>query len=397
MSAHKNALTIAYISFDVVPAPKGAAIHIQAFTQVLAQHFGTVQLVTVSPTMFVTTPPLGPGIDHTVLPAVGKTLIDRVLSFRQALWDWLQGRFFDIIHIRSPFEGFPIALHKPQFCRYLIFEVNGLPSIELKYRYPRVADDRELMHKLTTQEARCLAAADCVLTPSPISRVYLQERGGEGDRLQVIPNGVALEVFTYAAPRIAPVLAPLKLLYFGTLAAWQGVELAIDALHLYRRDFAAHLSIVGPSRPSQLKVLNNLANKLDIAEHVEIYAALPPRDLVAQMHQADVVVAPLTACDRNLVQGCCPLKVLEGMATGTPVITTDIPAVQAIGLPDYHFLAVKPNSSKAIKDALLRLRVDPALRRALSQRARDQVERQFAWGIAQQQLIEVYEGLWAQG
>ncbi|MDA0267849.1 MAG: hypothetical protein O2890_12760, partial [Cyanobacteria bacterium] len=120
-----NAPQIAYISFDVVPAPKGAAIHIQTFAQALVQQFGRLQLVTVSPTESTLVTDLAPGIQQTALPALGKTLIDRVLSFRQALWIWLQGKSFDIIHIRSPFEGFPIALHKPKLCRYLIFEVTA--------------------------------------------------------------------------------------------------------------------------------------------------------------------------------------------------------------------------------------------------------------------------------
>lgn len=77
---------LAYVCFDVIPAPKGAAIHIAAFTQALAEWHGSVQLVSVSPT-----PEIGPtverwpGVIHTSLPAHGKTLIDRVITFRQQL------------------------------------------------------------------------------------------------------------------------------------------------------------------------------------------------------------------------------------------------------------------------------------------------------------------------
>ncbi|MEO1093699.1 MAG: glycosyltransferase family 4 protein [Cyanobacteria bacterium J06638_28] len=388
-----NAPKIAYISFDVVPAPKGAAIHIQAFAQALRQHFGQVQLVTVSPTPSVISQALTPAIGQTALPAVGKTLIDRVLSFRQALWEWLQGQFFEVIHIRSPLEGFPIALHKPKFCRYLIFEVNGLPSIELKYRYPKVADDRELMYKLVAQEARCLQAADWVITPSPVTRDFLVTRGAVRDRIHVIPNGVDCDVFRYASPRSAPILTPLKMLYCGTLATWQGVDLAIDALHLYRREFEAQLTVIGPGKPNQLKNLEALTQKLKVIDAVKLVAPLPLAELVERMHAHDVIVAPLKGCDRNLVQGCCPLKVLEGMAVGTPVITTDIPAVQAIGVPNRHFLAVKPNSAKSIKDRMLQLRANPALRLALSQQARKQVTQHFTWQQASQRLIQVYEML----
>ena len=273
--------------------------------------------------------------------------------------------------------------------------MNGLPSIELKYRYPQVADDGELMHKLIAQEDTCLQAADRILTPSPVTQTYLQERGVKVERIQVIANGVDLDLFPYRAPHDAAERSPLQLLYFGTLSPWQGVDLAIDALHLYRRDFEAELTIIGPGKPSQLKALEKLAHKLDVADQVQILGAMPLPELVAQMHGADAIVAPLKGCDRNLVQGCCPLKVLEGMATGTPVITTDIPAVRAIGTPDIHFLAVKPNSSKGIKDAMGRLRADGALRLSLSKQARWQVEHHFTWDMAHHRLIGLYQPLLA--
>ena len=39
----------AYISFDLAPAPKGAAVHIEAFTRALGQAFGGIDLVTIAP------------------------------------------------------------------------------------------------------------------------------------------------------------------------------------------------------------------------------------------------------------------------------------------------------------------------------------------------------------
>src|SRR4028119_168405 len=191
---------LAYISFDTVPAPKGAAIHIVAFARTLASAFGEIQLVTVSPNSEVTdSQDFSPGVVQTTLPAVGDTLIHRVLYFRAMLESWWKGRQFDVIHLRSIYEGFPIAVNKEKLCKCLIFEVNGLPSIELKYRYPAVADDRELLHKLRVQEKICLDAADLIVTPSTVTCDYLQTRGVESEKIRVIPNGVDLSIFTYSA------------------------------------------------------------------------------------------------------------------------------------------------------------------------------------------------------
>lgn len=388
-----NPLTTAYLSFDVVPSHKGAAIHIESFVRALTQTTGTVDLVTVSPTTDAHITVDWPQVTHTVLPAVGKTLLDRVLDFRRHLQLWLQDRQFDVIHVRSIFEGFLIAYDKERFCRQLIFEVNGLPSVELKYRYPRVAEDLELMHKIHAQEQICLEQADQIITPSTVTRDHLIRRGVPTDKIQVIPNGVDLSIFTYQPPRVASCLETLQLLYFGTLSAWQGVDLAIEALDLYKRDFDAQLTIIGPARGKQIEALQKLARKLSVTNSIHIIPPVSQSELVHYMHQADAIVAPLKANDRNLVQGCCPLKVLEGMASGTPVITSDLPIVQDLGEADQHFLAVRPGSAKAIKDGMLQLRTNPDLRLNLARAARTQIEQYYTWEHAHHQLLDTYEAL----
>src|ERR1051326_6709444 len=139
-----TAARIAYVSFDTVPAPKGAATHIEAFARILAAEFGGLELVTVASGAEVTTSAeRWPLVMHTELPALGESLIDRVLCFRRFLAQWLRGRRFEAIQFRSIFEGLPLLELAGE--TQLVFEVNGLPSIELKYRYPGMEDDTDPM------------------------------------------------------------------------------------------------------------------------------------------------------------------------------------------------------------------------------------------------------------
>jgi len=388
-----NNSRLAYISFDTVPAPKGAAIHIAAFSQILADAFGDIHLVTVSSTAEGTTlQELYPGVMQTTLPAIGDTLINRVLYFRTFLGTWWQGRCFEAVHIRSIYEGYPIALNKQRLCNSLIFEVNGLPSIELKYRYPAVADDRELLQKLIAQEQICLEAADLIVTPSSVTRDYLQKRGVSAEKIRVIPNGVDLEVFSYQSPKVT-IPTRFRLLYFGTLSAWQGVNLAVEALALACRDFPTELIVIGSTRDRQVENLKQLAVKLGVADLLTVLPPVSQAELVQHIHLADAIVAPLTPNDRNLIQGCCPLKVLEGMATGTPVITSDLPVVRELGIDGVHFLLVKPGSAKGIREAVFRLRTEPELATQLAVAARQRIETTYTWKQAGNALVEAYEKL----
>lgn len=385
-----------YISFDRVPAPKGSAVHIEAFVKALAQAFAHLDLITVSPTSQWVHTHRWPGVDHWELPALGATVINRALHFRTLLQAHLQDRRYGVIHFRSIFEGFQIACEKERYCHALIFEVNGLPSIELKYRYPRILEDEILMHKLIAQEQICLEAADRIITPSGVTAQYLHSRGIPWERIAVIPNGVDLERFSYRSPSLRSDPA-LGLVYFGTLSSWQGIELGIRAVAGLQGEIPLELSIIGPGRPRQRQAVLRLARKLQVADRIQYLGPLSQTDLVQHLHQADGILAPLPLNDRNWVQGCCPLKVLEGMAVGVPVISTDLPVVRALGESERHFLLVKPGSVPALQQAILRLYHDRDLRLGLAQQARLQIERRFTWSHAATRLVDLYGDLAGSG
>ena len=378
---------IAYLSFDTVPAPKGAATHIEAFARILAKEFGGVELVTVAPGAEVSVMERWPGVRHTELPALGESLIDRVLCFRRFLTQWLRRREFEAIQFRSIFEGLPVI--ELAGAAKLVFEVNGLPSIELKYRYPGMEDDRELMRKILTQEQACLEGTSVIVTPSCVTANYLaSERRVPVERIQVVPNGVDHNVFVQErATGTSPVF---RMIYFGTLAPWQGVELAIRALAQVRAVRAVTFTIIGSGNRSEVNALMSLAAKLGVGEAVSFLPAMPQAELAKRVATADAVIAPLTLNDRNVVQGCCPLKVLEGMAAGIPVIASDLPVVRELGCDGEHFLLVKPGSVDQIAQAVLRLAEDRELCSKIGEQARRHMLENFTWERAGERLAAVY-------
>ena len=387
-------MRLAYFSYDRFPAAKGAAIHIRAFVDALSQRFSEVDLFTVAARDGEAdlARPLPSNVRHIPLAAIGPNLIERVISFRAQLKHWLSQRRYDVAHVRSIYEGLPIAMAKAHCCDRLVVEINGLPSIELKYHYPHVADDEELLRKLRWQEQQLLEAADTVLTVSEVNASHLISRGTPAERIRVIPNGVDCELFGYQPPKRWP-LAHVRMLYGGTMSPWQGVGQAIEALALYRRDFSAELHLAGESRPRQRKELALLCHELGVADSVHFHGPVTQQRLAALHHAADVALAPLRANDRNRKQGCCPLKVLEAMACGSVLIASDLEVVRTLARSGREALLVRPGSGKAIKDAMLRLRADPHLAPQLSAAARRRAKQRFTWRRSQQDLLAAYDEL----
>lgn len=392
---------LVYASFDRVPAPKGASTHITAFARALGRAYGSLSLITIdSPentiprtwTEAVAPVDYGDNVSLYGFPISGPNHIARALDFRSQLADWWGDHCADIAHVRSIYEGYPLARNKGRLCKKLVFEVNGVPSIELKYHYPASANDPELSRKLYAQEQLCIDVADLLVTPAAVTARYLIARGADPSRVLVIPNGVDTDIFHYAPPSPWEERS-VRMLYTGTLTSWQGIYHAVEALRLYRRDAPATLTVIGPARSKQRRKFNDYCQQQGVADYVELLEPVPQDALCDIYHAHDVAIAPLPANDRNTVQGCCPLKVIEAMAVGIPLIASDLPIITDLATNGVEALLVKPGSAKAIKDAMLELRDDPELGPRLSRAAIDRVMRDFRWQDQCDKLVAAYDEL----
>jgi glycosyltransferase involved in cell wall biosynthesis len=372
-----------------VPSPKGAAIHIEQFARGIAEEFGPLQLATISRDGQLNSSAFDTQIDQVEIPAPGNDVITRVMNFRRLLKAWMNERSYEVIQFRSPFEGYWIACDKQRYCRTLIYEVNGLPSVELKYRYPKVAEDEVLLDKLIAQEQKCFAAADLVVTTCLVSKRYLISRDVPTSKIVVIPNGVQLDVFKFSSLPPLECDERFRLIYFGTLSSWQGADFALRTVAALLQDVPVQLTIVGPGTAIQLRSLQELATKLGITNHVCFLAPVSQSELLLEIHKSHAIVAPLTANDRNLEQGCCPLKVLEGMATGRPVIASDLEVVREIASNETVILA-KCGSVQSWKEAISYLRENYILATQLTVAARSVIESRYSWDRARQQLNDSY-------
>lgn len=385
---------ILYVAFDVVPAPKGAAIHIQEFARALSRACHRVDLVTVAPgTSAVQETEVYPNLFQTQLPAIGDDLVKRVTHFRRLLECWLaqQKLPFDAAHFRSPFEGLWMASRKESICKRLIFEVNGLPSIELKYRYESLRTDDALIAKLRSQEQTCLEAADLIVTPSTVTKNYLCSLGAKQSKIRVIRNGVDLSTFKFQEPRRWMQGTTVDVTYFGTLSKWQGIESMIRAMALCDR--SVRLTMIASAKQNTIVKASRLAQKLGVHDRISIQTPMPQSELAVVLHNSHAILAPLALIDRNVLQGCCPLKVIEGMATGVPVVTSDLEVTRELSDKTDCLFFTKPGSERQIAQRLMELTENYEETLESSRLARRIVEERHTWSGAGTQLLQSYSAL----
>lgn len=388
---HNGRMKVLYASFDVVPAPKGASTHIARFVEALVAQYGDVDLMTLGPS------PSRPesrfyGARHLRICPPSTHYLDQALHFRWAVDEQLRAEPYDIVHFRCIWAGVPAIAAARRLGFRTVFEANGFPSIELPYHYPGLARRPDLLGRLAEQEAECLGRADTVVVPSDVTRLYAVSRGAPEARVVTIRNGVDPELFRPVRRDVEPG-GRVRLLYVGTLAPWQGVSLLVDAVARACRQVDIELTLLAPHKGQWARPLLKRIAKLGLAERVQL---VPPRalaDVPAAVAAADVCLAPLANTRRNRVQGCCPIKVLEYLACGRAVVAAGLPVVREMLTHGETGWLYRAGDARSLRNAILTLAGDPALRARLGAAGRDMVCQRFTWRAAQARLIELYEGL----
>jgi glycosyltransferase involved in cell wall biosynthesis len=380
-----------YTAFDIVPSPKGASTHILHNLRGLVNGTFEVRLLTPSDGIL----PLEDSIEGAQVTRVPQDLsqnfLARAIHFGKAVQAHLALHpQYEVVHYRNIWDGLSIAQNKKKSGYKTLFEVNGLPSIELKYHYPGL--DQELLAKIKEQEIATLHLSDAIICPSNVTKDYIASLGLDRKRVTVIPNGVSPSDFSPSPlpPREGRI--PV-LLYIGTLADWQGLDILIKALPKILERQGVRLHIVGRGRSRQRKMLAKHIRKQGIEEHVVVQPAMPHHEIPALIEQADICVAPLGLNDRNVTQGACPIKVLEYMAAGRPLLASNMPIVRELVREDVDGLLFSPNDPDDLARQALSLLNDVALSERLARAASARALTQFTWHESQKKLLKVYEKL----
>jgi glycosyltransferase involved in cell wall biosynthesis len=162
----------------------------------------------------------------------------------------------------------------------------------------------------------------------------------------------------------------------------------LEALLHLKGKLELELLLVGTRKGRWTRPLRSLAQQLRVRSLIRFEGPFQAPELRQYLSRAHIGVAPLPSDPRNTVQGCCPIKLVEFMAAGLPILSTRLPVVEELVEHQRSAWLVRPNSPYALAQGILKLADDPALRQSLGQaaqqRAREQLHRShFETSLAQ--------------
>ena len=201
----------------------------------------------------------------------------------------------------------------------------------------------------------------------------------------VIPNGIDLRRFGGAHVR------PIEkyndgrpnILFVGRLEKRKGFRYLIRAYpHILRAVPDVRLLVVGAYDKEDKEPFVRYARMHHLSS-VKFVGRVSNEELPRYYKTCDIFCAPSTGFESF------GIVLLEAMASGRPIVATNIAGYRCVLEDGREGLLVEPENERALCEAIVRLLRDPALRREMGERGRRKAAR-YNWPIIAHRVLDFY-------
>ncbi len=286
----------------------------------------------------------------------------------------------EIIHAHSTYVVFNRVLETLRHSRALdsiplVVSVHGLPKPLVLPNGENTTDYEQLSSSMPF---------DLVLAVSNNVAETLKQHlspAGLDDKVVTLHNGVNLSVFY-------PQENPIKrwdLAFLGRLETMKSIDLFPEMLARLRRVFPELRMVITGEGSYKVKLLNEL-DRLGVSDLVDYLGVVETERVPELINSSRVFMYP----SRREPFG---LSIIEAMACGIPVVTTNVFGPSEIITNGHDGLAVSPDNIDELVDAVQMLLSDSELQLRLGQNARKTVEVRFGLKHHTEQLLTIYNNL----
>lgn len=205
---------------------------------------------------------------------------------------------------------------------------------------------------------------------------YSKKRFG---KTHIFPSGTNADVFK---PGLQKPGTELTMFYHGSITENRGVGNVLNALE--QSELKIKWIVAGTGD-------ENIINKLKAAQFVEYLGKLPYNEIPEHINQCDFTIIPLP--DILWWRVSSPLKLMEYMACGKPIVLTDMEAHRNVIKDDSGVVWLKDMSSESIIDAIRNMESKLDLKRQEAAGLRTLIEKEFTYSSIAGRLLEFYAEL----
>ncbi len=318
------------------------------------------------------------------------TVVEQILKFQQE-----SGVTYPLVHTNywlSSWVG--MQLKKVQGSKQVhTYHSLGAVKYQSVTTIPLIAGTR-----LATEKA-VLETADRIVATSPQEKEHMRTMVSTKGNIDIIPCGTDVRRYGSIARHEARAKLGIDpdakvVLYVGRFDYRKGIETLVRAVNLSQLRSNIHLIIGGGSRPGQSDGIERdriegIINQLGMRDFTTFPGRLGDQDLPYYYAAADVCVVPSHYEPFGLVA-------IEAMASGTPVVASDVGGLQFTVVSKETGLLCPPQDEVSFAGAIDSILCNSEWRTLLGHNARKRVEKMFSWDGVAAQLGELYSELLAQ-
>lgn len=210
---------------------------------------------------------------------------------------------------------------------------------------------------------------------------------GFGDRpMRVVPLWLDMEFMRGPAPALALPLTRPIIPYIGQLTVRKCYDMVIEAMPQVVARFPQASFVFVTHNPEQRANLQRMAAERGVGANLHFLGTISEEEKLALLRASDVLPFP------SRYEGF-GLPLLEGMAAGVPVISTNIPVVNEIVRDGENGLLIPYDDTAALARAMLDVLEQPELRARLVAGGARSMADSFDPDMLVQQVIDAYRSV----
>ena len=326
--------------------------------------------------------------------------LDVVRGLARRIEEVVRAERVDIVHAHSPSLNGLAALRA---CRRLrlpvVYEVRAFwEDAAVDHGTSREGDWRYRVGRAL--ETRVFKSADAVTCICEGLRSEIVGRGIAAQRVTIVPNAVDIEHFPVIEARDIELenalgLAGHRVLGFiGSFYGYEGLEVLLDALPKIQTA-AQDVRVLLVGGGQREAVLRARAAQLGVAEHVVFTGRVPHAQVPRYASLVDLFVFPRLSM--RLTDLVTPLKPLESMAQGKPVLASDVGGHRELIVDGTTGRLFRAGSVDDLARTALELLESPATQRTYGAAGRSFVEAERNWRVSVANYADVYRSVLQHG
>ncbi len=323
----------------------------------------------------------------------GMTRLRRNLELRM-YGSWLPRVYGkpDILHTHSPAQSAFEALSLARRWRVpLVYEVRGFWGLSGAANNGTSVDVVKATHK----DVRAGGKADHVVAICKGIADVLVQGGIPHGKIDIVPNGVDTSAFRPLSrdEKLAREIGVQGKLVYGYATNVRRLEGIQDVVKAWKEVIKilpdAVFLLIGDG--TYMDTLKELVRENGVGDTFRLLGRVPHAEMRAYYSLLDVFVVP------RIPEPVChivtPLKPLEAMAMGIPVVASDVSALREMVQDGETGVLFEAGNSDSLASTCIEVGKDAQLRKELSVKARQWVEKERDWAVVTSLYLSIYESL----